>query len=68
MLYSSHGDVQEQENTTPQAALKAACGCGATCLFCSDVQQISGMIAELQPQGWGGFFLRKGQRAQRIGR
>jgi hypothetical protein len=33
MLYSSHGDVQEQENTTPQAALKAACGCGATCLL-----------------------------------
>jgi hypothetical protein len=33
MLYSSHGDVQEQKSTTPQAALKAVCGCGATCLL-----------------------------------
>jgi hypothetical protein len=33
MLYSSHGDVQEQKSTIPQVALKAACGCGATCLL-----------------------------------
>ena len=33
MLYSNHGDAREQKSTTPQAALKAACGCGATCLL-----------------------------------
>ncbi|KAJ7024071.1 hypothetical protein C8F04DRAFT_1192809 [Mycena alexandri] len=33
MLYSNHGDAREQKSTTPQAALKAACGCSATCLI-----------------------------------
>jgi hypothetical protein len=33
MLYSNHGNAREQKSTTLQAALKAACGCGATCLF-----------------------------------
>jgi hypothetical protein len=37
MLYSSHGDLQEQESTTPQAVLKGACGCGATCLLTLNV-------------------------------
>jgi hypothetical protein len=33
MLFSNHSDAGEQKSTTPQAALKAACGCGATCLI-----------------------------------
>jgi hypothetical protein len=35
MLFSNHSDAGEQQSTTPQAALKAACGCGATCLITS---------------------------------
>jgi hypothetical protein len=34
MLFSNHSDAGEQKSTNPQAALKAACGCGATCLMC----------------------------------
>jgi hypothetical protein len=33
MLFSNHSDAGEQKSTAPQAALKAACGCGATCLI-----------------------------------
>jgi uncharacterized membrane protein len=33
MLYSNHGNAQEQKSTIPQVALKAACSCGATCLI-----------------------------------
>jgi hypothetical protein len=37
MLFSNHSDAGEQKSTTPQAALKAVCGCGATCLMESPV-------------------------------